>query len=523
MLVHQDTEIVDADFCRRVRDALSDPTVGVAGCVGAIGVRSIAWWEGSVTLSSFANRYEEHGGGELPGFSWDWDEAPPYAQVGEVDTLDGFLLVLSPWTVRNVRFDEELSEFHGYDLDFCLQVREAGRRVITADLRADPSPPARDAAATSRPGWRRTCGSPRSGTAACPASGRRRAAGRSGRGGPRPSATPPGRSRYTKRLELQARRLQVERALDEARGSISWRADRALSPARAAVIVFACGHDGPEAYRRYAAPGIRMAAEDDSKIHAFAAVGSVCRSYNLLLERAALEPDLEALVLVQQDVEILDPDFCGKVRRALEDPERGRRGPGRCDGGPHDRVVGRRHQRCAASSSATSSSGAARSPPSRGSATSRRRPRSRWWTAACWCCRPWAVETLRFDESLSLGLRLRARPLPAGARRRTQGGDRRPARGLPDALAEDGDRHGPLDRGAHPGGREARGPASGRRHRRGGLEGARPPGRGRARGGPHARLLHGAPGGRRDGAAGASARRAHREHRPGGSPRRSAG
>ena len=47
----------------------------------------------------------------------------------------------------------------------------------------------------------------------------------------------------------------------------------------------------------------------------------MCRSYNLLLERAALEPDLEALVLVQQDVEIPDPDFCGKVRRALDDPE----------------------------------------------------------------------------------------------------------------------------------------------------------------------------------------------------------
>ena len=28
---------------------------------------------------------------------------------------------------------------------------------------------------------------------------------------------------HTKKLELQARRLQVERALEEARGSISWR------------------------------------------------------------------------------------------------------------------------------------------------------------------------------------------------------------------------------------------------------------------------------------------------------------
>ena len=42
---------------------------------------------------------------------------------------------LSPWVVRNVRFDEALASHHGYDFDFCLQVREAGRKVVTADFR----------------------------------------------------------------------------------------------------------------------------------------------------------------------------------------------------------------------------------------------------------------------------------------------------------------------------------------------------------------------------------------------------
>ena len=78
------------------------------GCVGAIGVRSIAWWEGSVTWAAFANRYQEHGGGDLPAFSWTWADAPPYAQIGEVETLDGFVLALSPWAVHNIRFDEAL-------------------------------------------------------------------------------------------------------------------------------------------------------------------------------------------------------------------------------------------------------------------------------------------------------------------------------------------------------------------------------------------------------------------------------
>jgi hypothetical protein len=136
VLVHQDAEIADERFCATIREALGDPGVGLVGCVGAVGVRSIAWWEASVTCGSFINRYEEHGGGDVPSFSWSWSEAPAYARLGEVETLDGFVLVLPAWTVRNVRFDESIGQFHGYDLDFCLQVRAAGRKVLTADFRA---------------------------------------------------------------------------------------------------------------------------------------------------------------------------------------------------------------------------------------------------------------------------------------------------------------------------------------------------------------------------------------------------
>jgi hypothetical protein len=136
VLVHQDAEIIEPEFCQVIRRALADPKVGLVGCVGAVGVRSIAWWEASVTLASFVNRYQEHGGGDLASFSWRWDDAPAYARTGEVETLDGFVLVLSPWVVRNLRFDESLGQFHGYDLDFCLQVRAAGRTVVTADFRA---------------------------------------------------------------------------------------------------------------------------------------------------------------------------------------------------------------------------------------------------------------------------------------------------------------------------------------------------------------------------------------------------
>jgi hypothetical protein len=136
VLVHQDAELVDHDFCDRIRPVLEDPDVGVIGCAGAIGVRSIAWWEGAVTWASFTHRYSELGGGEFESLSWASDDVPSIAETGEVDSIDGFIMVLSPWVVRELRFDESLGKLHGYDFDFCSRVRLAGKKVMTADFRA---------------------------------------------------------------------------------------------------------------------------------------------------------------------------------------------------------------------------------------------------------------------------------------------------------------------------------------------------------------------------------------------------
>ncbi len=136
VLVHQDAEIVDEYFCATVRETLADPDVAIIGCAGSVGVRSIAWWEGSPTWGSFTHRYEEYGGGEIPAMSWDMTKAPDFARTGEVDTIDGFVIVLSPWAIRELRFDESLGTMlHGYDFDLCLQARSRGKKVVTANLR----------------------------------------------------------------------------------------------------------------------------------------------------------------------------------------------------------------------------------------------------------------------------------------------------------------------------------------------------------------------------------------------------
>jgi Glycosyltransferase like family len=136
VLIHQDAELVDPDFCEIIRTELRDPDVALIGCAGAVGVRSIAWWEGGVTWAGFNHRYEELGGGDLPAMTWDREQIPPYVATGEVDSIDGFVIVLSPWAVNEVEFDETMGDLHGYDFDLCCQVRMAGKKVVTADFRA---------------------------------------------------------------------------------------------------------------------------------------------------------------------------------------------------------------------------------------------------------------------------------------------------------------------------------------------------------------------------------------------------
>lgn len=131
VLVHPHAEVADRGLCAKVRRALSAPDVAIVGCAGATGVRSIAWWEGTVSRGPVTHAYTEYRGGRFPGFSWTTAGAPG----AEVEAVDGFLLALSPWAVRNLRFDEQLVLGHGYDVDLCWQARAAGKKVMTADLR----------------------------------------------------------------------------------------------------------------------------------------------------------------------------------------------------------------------------------------------------------------------------------------------------------------------------------------------------------------------------------------------------
>jgi glycosyl transferase family 2 len=137
VLVHEDTTVLDSRFEDKVRSFLRDPEVAIVGAIGAVGVGGIDWWVHERLVGSATLRSPD------PFPSW----GPPLigggtvvgpGGSGEVDMVDGFLLVLSPWAIEELRFDESLGPgFDAYDADLCFQARERGRKVVVADFEVE--------------------------------------------------------------------------------------------------------------------------------------------------------------------------------------------------------------------------------------------------------------------------------------------------------------------------------------------------------------------------------------------------
>jgi hypothetical protein len=127
VLIHDDAELDDPCMLAKIRSGFADPQIAVIGPIGGRAIDSIAWWEGATFGRVVA-----------PGVSLDtWAyTGTPYGWH-HVEIVDGLMMVLSPWAAREVRFDERFTPyFHGYDIDYCFQVRSRGRGCLVAPIAA---------------------------------------------------------------------------------------------------------------------------------------------------------------------------------------------------------------------------------------------------------------------------------------------------------------------------------------------------------------------------------------------------
>jgi hypothetical protein len=87
------------------------------------------------------------------------------------------------------------------------------------------------------------------------------------------------------------------------------------------VIAWGIAVGSEQKLKRFALPGLGLVRGEDDPLLEERDNDSIFVAYNRMLERAAGMPDVEALVLLHEDVEIRDPALPDKVRFAFEDPE----------------------------------------------------------------------------------------------------------------------------------------------------------------------------------------------------------
>lgn len=113
ILLHDDTYIIDQNFRAKIVSSFrNNLSLGVIGVVGASRISSLSWWESSMKVGQV---YESRG---FINFG---------SRRGYVDVVDGLLMAVSRRAFTQISFDEKsFPGFHGYDIDYCLQVRKAG-------------------------------------------------------------------------------------------------------------------------------------------------------------------------------------------------------------------------------------------------------------------------------------------------------------------------------------------------------------------------------------------------------------
>ncbi len=406
-----------------------------------------------MTLASFVNRYDEHGGGDLAfvllglgrrarvrAASARWRRSTAScssSRRGRCGT--------SASTSRSARSTATTSTCA------CRSGRPA-RKVVTADFRAIHHRPLRDAPDPERMDRRAHPAWPRSGTAGCPASAhapgtwRERALrAEAERDAARALA-------HSTALEIEARdgdaaSTRSPRRAPASRGGITaplrlfrrprpatgcgWGGSHADDAGRAPAI--ACdAHPRARRLRRARATGHRArGASPGPPVFAFAALGSVCRSYNLILDQRPVSADLEA-ARARRPRTPRSPIATSARRSGARSPILTSALVG-CAGASGVQSVAwweAQRVRRPTSSTATTSTAAASCDAYGWARGQRRRPRSNGGRAAARAValgRPRAA----LRRGAAPGCRLRGRLRAARAPGRAQGRGRRPARDRP--------------------------------------------------------------------------------------------
>lgn len=116
VLQHDDVTITDPDADRKFLVELADPDVMLVGVAGGSARNGLAWWDADPVGHQRTDVMDIDFG----------------TRTGDVDLLEGSVLVFSPRAAKILRFDTGFAGFHGYD-EIAMRAGQHGR-VVVADV-----------------------------------------------------------------------------------------------------------------------------------------------------------------------------------------------------------------------------------------------------------------------------------------------------------------------------------------------------------------------------------------------------
>lgn len=117
VLVHDDLEITDPLAVDKIVAAAAEPDVALIGVAGGSSRNGLPWW----TAEPIGHQQTDT---HLIDFG---------SRAGDVDLIEGSIMVFTPWAVANLRFDETYRGYHGYD-EIAMQAQADCMRVMVADI-----------------------------------------------------------------------------------------------------------------------------------------------------------------------------------------------------------------------------------------------------------------------------------------------------------------------------------------------------------------------------------------------------
>lgn len=118
ILQHDDLEILDPDKAEaEIVRAFQRQNVGLVGVAGGDARSGLAWWN----IDPVGHQLTD-------SMMIDFGK-----RTGDVTLLEGSLLAFSPWAIENLRFDERIPGFHGYD-EIAMQAIRKDKRVVVVDV-----------------------------------------------------------------------------------------------------------------------------------------------------------------------------------------------------------------------------------------------------------------------------------------------------------------------------------------------------------------------------------------------------